>query len=473
MSGLNRRMPLASNVRANPNGTTSDVILRALVVGIISATASAMSQASDYPAPTSVPHRATRSEALALQSQPLPIQRVDVLCVDADGKPVPDAEVHLFQQAGGEGVRYLHSGPVTSDAQGRAICAEAIYTNEFGNFDRWIYARIPGRLVGVGRCAKWTNQRVIDPDGRVVMQVSRSVEGQVTVPAGFDPTKVTVRVQTLHVFTGQGDFDFQSFPRYEPFRGLDTGLPNIFDCRPDSKGKFRFDDVPVRGQLYLVTAGDGLGEAQWRNENKTFDKPIQLTIEEESYLSGRVVTPDRKPAVGMKVTARLSPFGRRQNAHLTSFRAVSDANGKFLIRGLPQTEFVLSVDDPKKQWTFPPKENVLVEPHKDPVLILNLEPGTLVSGRVFDPDGKPVQGASFSAIADSRDHPGLAHDSTDGNGRYQFRLPAGSVQLYFDALPDGFAYPEPQIVKRLDIKPGQADIENLDFTIQRPPDTGR
>ena len=102
-----------------------------------------------------------------------------------------------------------------------------------------------------------------------------------------------------------------------------------------------------------------------------------------------------------------------------------------------------------------------------------MQAGTRVSGRVFDTEGKPVQAASFSAIADSKDGPGLSHDSTDGNGRYQFRLPSGSAQLYFDALPDGFAYPDPQIVKRLDIKPGQADIQNLDFTIQRRSDSGR
>ena len=169
----------------------------------------------------------------------------------------------------------------------------------------------------------------INPEGRVVMQASRSVEGQVTVPAGFDPTRVVVRVQTLQVFSGPGHLDFEGFPRYEPFRGLDTALPEIFECRPSSEGRIHFGDVPVRGLLYLVTAGDGLGEAQWRNDNKTFDQPIQLTIGEESILTGRVVTPDRMPAVGMKVTARLSSFGRRQNFHLTSFRAVTDGNGKF------------------------------------------------------------------------------------------------------------------------------------------------
>jgi hypothetical protein len=102
-----------------------------------------------------------------------------------------------------------------------------------------------------------------------------------------------------------------------------------------------------------------------------------------------------------------------------------------------------------------------------------METGTRVSGRVLDREGKPVEGASFSAIADSRDGPGLAHDFTAADGRYQFRLPAGVARLYFDSLPEGVAYPDPQMVKRLDIKPGQADIQDLDFILARRTDQGR
>ena len=298
MSGLTKCMLLALNKKVNRKSIAANALVVTLVVGVSATIALATPQAPSQPAPESAPRQAAqKSESQASPSPLPPIQRVNVLCVDADRNPVPGAEVHLFQRIGGEDGRYLHSGTFTSDAEGRAVCAETIFSDEHGNFDRWIYARVPGRLVGVGRCAQWTNQRVINPEGRVVMQPSRSVEGQLRLPAGYDPTKVVVRVQTLHIFTGAGDFDFESFPRYDPFRGLDTALPEIFDYRPDSHGRIRFGDVPVRGQLYLVTTGDGLGEAQWRNDNKAFDQPIQLTIEEESYLSGRVVTPDRKSVV--------------------------------------------------------------------------------------------------------------------------------------------------------------------------------
>jgi hypothetical protein len=175
----------------------------------------------------------------------------------------------------------------------------------------------------------------------------------------------------------------------------------------------------------------------------------------------------------VKVTARLSWHGRRQISYLSSFHALADENGRFAIHGLPQTEFDLSIEDPKELWTFRPLEDLFVEPHKEPDLTLNMETGALVSGRVLDNEGKPVQAAGISAVADDKGGPGLSHDSTDARGRYRFRLPSGNASLYFNGLPDGLAYPDPQIVKSLDIKTGQADIQDLDFTLQRRPVEGR
>jgi hypothetical protein len=405
--------------------------------------------------------------AIANEALLSPNDNVNMLCIDYEGNPVSGAEVHLFQRTGGKDARYVHFGPFQSDEHGKAVCAEAVFSNENGNFDRWIYARIPGRLVGVARCAKWTNQRVINSEGRVELQPSRPVEGKLNVPQGYDPTKVTVRVQALHVLTAGADLStsYNSFPRDDGFPGLDTALPEIFDCRPDAAGGICFNDVPVRGRLYLVTVGSGLAEAQWMNENySTFDRPIELTVDAERAILGRILAPDGRPAVGMRVAARRTSRPGQRVFYLSTFRAVSDENGHFVIRGLPQSEFVLSVEDPKNSWTLRPLERIQPDP---PNLTLTMESGVVVTGRVFDSEGNPVEAAHFSAITDSDLGSGLSHATTDSEGRYQFRLPAGGANLYFDGLPDGFAYPDPQIVKHLQIKSGQRDIENLDFSIQR------
>jgi thiol-disulfide isomerase/thioredoxin len=393
-------------------------------------------------------------------------QTVTILCVDREGKPVVGAEVHLFQAVVGEPSRYKPFGPFVSDDQGRVACPRAVPYDGSGHFDRWVYARLPGRLVGVARSANWKGRSAINAEFRVQLEPSRSVEGVVTVPAGFDVTQVIVRTQVLHVSTGAGDFDYESFPRHLPFAGLDTALPEIFDRRPDADGRIQFDDLPARGSLYLLTVGDGLAEAQWRNENKRFDEPIRLAVAREGVLAGRVELPDGKPAAGMKVAARLSSI-QRGIFFLSTFEAVTDEQGRFALHALPPTPFVLSVEDPSHQWITRPRERLSVPTGETKEVAVSMETGVDVSGRVFDPDGKPVEAAFISALADTQEGPGLADDRTDRNGRYRLRLPSGRAKLYFNSLPSGFVYPDPQIIKQMEITAGQEPIKDLDFTIYR------
>ncbi|HEV7223119.1 MAG TPA: carboxypeptidase regulatory-like domain-containing protein [Pirellulales bacterium] len=287
------------------------------------------------------------------------------------------------------------------------------------------------------------------------------------MPDGFFPPQVTVRVQVMHVNTGPGNFDYQSFPRHLPFAGLDTALPEIFEKRPDAEGRFRFDDVPVSGSLYLDAVGAGLAEAQWWNENKPFDVPIRLDVKKEGVLNGVVESPDGKPAAGMNVAAQLSFDPDRRVSRLSTFRAVTDGNGEFAVHGLPDARFVLSFEDPGLHWIVRPREQLSVAPGETKHVTVSMEAGVAVSGRVFDPDGHPVEGAALSALADTQSTPALAHDMTDREGRFRLRLPSGRAQLYFNSLPDGFLYPKPQIIKRLDIAAGQDAVEGLDFTIPR------
>ena len=400
-----------------------------------------------------------------------PAHRVSVLCVDAEGNPVEGAEVHLFQHVRNDDEsRYLNFGPLNSDAEGKVLFPQAMFSNSHGNFDRWVYARVPGKLVGAGRSARWINRRsIINPEARVKMMPSRSVEGTVTVPKGFDPQNVTVNVRTMHIFLGDGDFDYQSFPREIHFRGLDTSLPDIFECRPDLDGRIRFDDVPVRGRLYLFTFGRELGEAQWHNDlyRRLFDQPIDITIEKERKLFGQALSPTGEPAAGVEVSARIS---NTNAAYSSTFRSVTDEAGVFRISGLPALDFRVSAKDPQERWVFRPLEKVRGAENRGTELALQMENGIYVSGKVVDPDGNVVEGAALSALADTQEGPGLDHDTTDHNGRYRLRIPAGQAKFYFNALPEGFKYPRPQIVKRLDIQAGQAAIEDLDFTLERKTD---
>lgn len=230
---------------------------------------------------------------------------------------------------------------------------------------------------------------------------------------------------------------------------------------------------PARGNLFLVTVGKGLAEAQWRNDDKKFDKPIKLNLVREGVLTGRVVRPDGKPAAGKDVAAALSWVPGKTIYHLSTYRTRTDENGQFTLHGLPDTRFILSVEDPSHQWVARPRERLSVAAGETKDIAVQMEVPVTVTGHAFDPEGTPLEGASISALADTQEAPGLAHDTTDRDGRYRLRLPSGRAKLYFNSLPTGFIYPDPQIIKRLDISPGQEAIVGLDFTLYRNTDEAR
>lgn len=400
-------------------------------------------------------------------ASPVPIQ-----CVDSQGSPVAGAEVHLYQGRRDESgdASYVHFGPFISDKRGHVECPDAVFLSTEQTYDRWVYARLPGQLVGVTRSTSWTGRDPYNKAGVVKMQPSQPLDGQLSLPDGFDPANVLVRIQVLHVFTGQGLWEYESFARHDQFMGLHEALPQIFTQRPDPQGRFQFQDIPVRGRVYLLAEGSGLGQGQWWNGGEETDKPAALTMQEEGRIAGQVLSPDGAPVENADVSARIISDGNQRVAFATTFRTTSDQDGRFLLDGLPDWDFVLSATDPKERWVVRPIEDIRV--NSDRTTRQNLELGSpiQVSGRVLDSDGNPVQGATLSAISDSKLGSGLDSDSTNDDGQYRLSLSSGPVRLYFSGLPDRFVYPDPQIVRQLDLVKGQADLVDVDITLQQKPD---
>ncbi len=395
-------------------------------------------------------------------------QPVSSVCMDANGKPVAGAEVYIFQYSG-FAKRYREFGPILSDAEGKATFELSLFSDNHGNYDHWFLARVPGRLVGTARSVKWTNWDPINAKGEVRLYPSHSVEGTVTVPEGFDVTKVFVRTKTLWFSDDGANSHAQCFSREETFRGLHTALPQLFDCHPDSEGRFRINDIPKRGSLYLVTVADGLAEAQWRNANNVTDQRAHLALSKESRLSGQVLKHDGQPAANAKVFARLEGYPREEVFYLSTFTAVTDPRGNFVIDKLPQTRFCLSITDPQGQFRFRPIENLNLAANENRHVTLQTDAAVRVSGKVVDSDGNPVEGAAIAALADTLEGPGLDHGRTDKSGHYEFRLPAGKARLYFSGLPSRYVYPDPQTLKKLDIQLDQDEIQNLNFTVEIKP----
>src|SRR5262249_59693810 len=103
---------------------------------------------------------------------------------------------------------------------------------------------------------------------------------------------------------------------------------------------------------------EGLAEAQWRNANNILGDAFELDVKRQGMLTGKVLSPEGKPVGGATVTAGLSPLQRLP--HLSSFKSVTNEEGRFTIRALPEYKFHLTVVDSSKRWVARPLEGILI-----------------------------------------------------------------------------------------------------------------
>lgn len=386
------------------------------------------------------------------QAPGLPV--IVVTCTDAADKPVIGAQVHVFQftpQPEGP-ARLKPAGPFTTGADGMVRTAVAL-TWDGGRFDRWVYAVVPGKLVGGLRRMSGMDG---DPCAIAVQLVpSRSLTGRVKVPEGFAAKGVRVRVLSLSRIEGENLWA-SVLPRQSGIAALQDVLPERFDCTVGEDGTFVLADLPVTPLLYLAAEGAGLGQAQFSNASlpgRTLPERIELVLERESVLAGTVLGSDGKPAAGATVQARITSGGPQLPVS-AAFTTKTSAEGAFRIAGLQAATFEVSIQ--AKDAVFRPRRLDLGTGQCVADFAATLETPIEVTGTVVsEGDGKLVERVGVSAIADLQTQTGLGHALTDAMGRFTLRLPRGSAMLYFGSVPPGFVYPSPQILTTLDIVAGE------------------
>ena len=146
---------------------------------------------------------ATESLETIVSTEPAirPEPNVDVHCLHK-GKPVKGVEVYLFQyHRQGERGWYSMSKMQTTNEKGMAQFSSAVFSDSTGHFDRWVYARLPGKLVGVARSAFQRSEGIQSEthgDHGSIAQRPRDGHGS----EGFDSKDVLVKVRTLHISKG-------------------------------------------------------------------------------------------------------------------------------------------------------------------------------------------------------------------------------------------------------------------------------
>ena len=205
-------------------------------------------------------------------------------------------------------------------------------------------------------------------------------------------------------------------------------------------------------------------------ELSTFTEfPAEYTVRLESptQAAGRVVDVQGQPIAGAKVEVRVAndprPAGDdgRVRYTLKDTAVVTDAAGRWAANNVPnhpEVELAVLVSHPDYVgdtfWRDPPRGGPPMSQYRDGSATLTLKSGVVVTGRVTDPDGKPVKDAVVIHGEDPYAMNARMDFLTDADGR--FRLPAlvphGTT---LTVIAPGWAPQE----RPLDVRPGLAPQE--------------
>jgi len=318
--------------------------------------------------------------------------------VECDGQPVTNVNAALIFWTGNMG---MHLTGLTTG------------TNVPGRFE--IPALPPGRRYGIVVSAPGYGQRAIhsiattDEAGRIELE-----------PIELKPANLRLAGQVLDVDD-------------KPVAGANVrlhgeGQPSA-DTRTDGDGRFSFDKVCEGPARLSASARDSYGTilAEGGDTNVILRLGETVTYSRGTQprkLKGTVTSPDGTPAVGVQVA--VFPHGSRRWVK-------TGTNGLFNITCSVQSwrlseGALLVARDPARNLA------VAEEISEDVTNVsLKLKPGLIVTGRVEDPDGKPLTNASVSLNLMVGSYGSLLDDKPigiDGQGRFEIAaLPPGGRYL--------------------------------------------
>lgn len=177
-------------------------------------------------------------------------------------------------------------------------------------------------------------------------------------------------------------------------------------------------------------------------------------------LSGRVVNGDGEPVAGAHVAARIKGTDERPPAVRPddAVRAASAEDGRFTLRGLPADARLTAVA--RRPGFLPAHGDHDLTAAADRPLVLVLRPARAATGRVVDPDDRPLAGVRVTARPATAGGGGDAVETVSGeDGSFTFpHLPAAEVDLH--AAAGGFA---PVRVRGVEVDggPAAADLGTL------------
>jgi beta-lactamase regulating signal transducer with metallopeptidase domain/thiol-disulfide isomerase/thioredoxin len=274
---------------------------------------------------------------------------------------------------------------------------------------------------------------------------------------------------------------------------------NISQSTADANGRFEFKNLawperrPGREHILpldVIAVAPGRGLA-WRHVAALPSQPLQLSLRDEQKVAGRVVERDGLPVAGARIRVReIADLAEPCHPNLDSagyvdlessdvpLATVTDANGQFVLRGLPRdVRATVLVDDERYVRreayvaTTDQRQHDLIEWRERPggksrVMPVNLwyckidvERAYRVHGRVvFADSGRPAAGASWQ-------YPPTISPVADitGDGRFLLRgLGPGKISISVSPPPDsGYL----GVASTFDLSGDEYDVEH---TVELP-----
>ena len=345
--------------------------------------------------------------------------------VDPEGNPLAGAVVDLHRSAGRSGGanRMFVVGRRGSDGDPEVT----VFTDEEGR------ARLASAPVGAVRL------RLIRPGS-----VSRTIDGIEVPPEGLDIGDQVLEPGVTLTGTTVG-------PDGEPVGEAEVALERnpqtpFFQATTasDEDGRFSIHDLEPKGEVYLQARAEGLvPDAPLKVEMPT-DGEIEVVMAEERFLEGLVLDArDDGPIEGAEVRLSITRttsvpglFAGRSSASVGESK--TGTTGRFIFEGLSAGEFGLSV---AAEGRRPVRQTVVIGESDPESVIIRMEPGLELRGRVETADGEPAAGVSVFASTSSQSIDGRqaigSSTQSAADGRFHFNDLSPGTQSVSARSEDG------------------------------------